>query len=158
LSVWFQNPYINFHGTGDDFKEFQLLVGAVKDRIDKGLDVRIICRDTMKQESLDVLVALGFPNKVFRFQPACNNKAIIVDGKIAMFGSHTWSNEGVKTNRDASLIFHDEEIAGYLAKIYEYDWNRLAAQHPRSHPRIAGVNEGTPPGFKRVGFAAVFDD
>jgi len=58
----------------------------------------------MKQESLDILVALGFPREVFRFQPACHNKAVMVDGKIVMFGSHNWSNEGVKTNRDASLI------------------------------------------------------
>ena len=115
-SVWFQNQYINFRGTSDDFTEFRLLVGALKDKIDKGLDVRIICRDMMKQESLDVLMALGFPREVFRFQPACHNKTIIVDGKVVMFGSHNWSNEGVKTNRDASLIFDDEEIADYLAR------------------------------------------
>jgi len=48
-----------------------------------------------------VLIALDFPKEVFRFQPACHNKTIIVDGKVVMFGSHTnWSNEGVKTNRD----------------------------------------------------------
>ena len=35
----------------------------------------------MKQESLDVLIALDFPKEVFRFQPACHNKTIIVDGK-----------------------------------------------------------------------------
>ena len=81
-SVWFQNQYINFRGTEDDFTEFRLLVGALKDKIDKELDVRIICRDMMKQESLDVLIALGFPKEVFRFQPACHNKTIIVDGKI----------------------------------------------------------------------------
>jgi hypothetical protein len=35
-SVWFQNQYINFRGTDDDFTEFRLLIGALKDRIDKG--------------------------------------------------------------------------------------------------------------------------
>ncbi len=84
----------------------------------------------MKQESLDILVALGFPARIFRFQPACHNKCIIVDKSVVMFGSHNWSNEGVKTNRDASLIFHDKEIAEYLAEVYEYDWNRLATAHP----------------------------
>ncbi|HWX32264.1 MAG TPA: phospholipase D-like domain-containing protein [Steroidobacteraceae bacterium] len=81
------------------------MIAALKDKIDQGLDVRIICRDTMKQESLDVLIALDFPKEVFRFQPACHNKAIIVDGKTVMFGSHNWSSEGIKTNRDASLDF-----------------------------------------------------
>ena len=76
-----------------------------------------------------------------------------------MFGSHNWSNEGVKTNRDASLIFDDEDIASYLAEVYEYDWNKLATAHPTlSRPRVAGQDEETPPGFKRVPFSAVFED
>ena len=50
-SVWFQNQYINMRGTSDDFAEFRMLVGALKDKTDKKLDVRIICRDMMKQES-----------------------------------------------------------------------------------------------------------
>ena len=158
-SVWFQNQYINYRGTGEDFTEFTRLIEALKDQIDKGRDVRIICRDLMKQESLDTLVALGFPREVFRFQPACHNKAIIVDGKTVMFGSHNWSNEGVRTNRDASLIFYDEEIAGYLADVYDYDWSRLATAHPAtSRPRVAVEGESTPSGFKRVAFSSVFGD
>jgi PLD-like domain len=158
-SVWFQNQYINFRGTSEDFAEFRLLVGALKDKIDKKLDVRIICRDMMKQESLDVLIALGFPKQVFRFQPACHNKTIIIDRKVVMFGSHNWSNEGVKTNRDASLIFDDAEIASYLADIHEYDWNTLATAHPtKARPRVAKEGEDPPPGFKRVPFSAVFED
>lgn len=158
-SVWFQNQYINFRGTDEDFTEFKLLIAALKDKIDKGLEVRIICRDMMKQESLDVLIALDFPKEVFRFQPACHNKTIIVDGKVVMFGSHNWSNEGVKTNRDASLIFDDEGIAAYLAKVYDYDWNTLATAHPtKTRPRVAQDGEETPPGFKRERFSTVFDD
>src|SRR5206468_6293662 len=63
-SVWFQNQYINFRNTGEDFPEFKLLIDALKKKIDARLDVRIICRDMMKQESVDVLVALGFPRSV----------------------------------------------------------------------------------------------
>jgi hypothetical protein len=158
-SVWFQNQYINFRNTGEDFVQFKVLVAALKKQIDAGLDVRIICSDMMKQESVDVLVALGFPREVLRFQPACHNKTIIVDGKVVMFGSHNWSNEGVKTNRDASLIFYDEEIAGYLAEVYEYDWDRLATAKPMAaHPRVARECEAPPKGFKRVPFSAVFED
>lgn len=157
-SVWFQNQYINFRGTDDDFAEFKLLIGALKEKIDAGLQVRIICRDMMKQESLDVLIALGFPKDVFRFQPACHNKTIIIDGKKVVFGSHNWSNEGVKTNRDASLIFDDPEIAAYLAQVYDYDWNTLATAHPtQARPRVAKDGEETPEGFSRVAFSAVFD-
>ena len=38
-SVWFQNQYINFRGTSDDFPEFGTLIGALKDNIKKKLDV-----------------------------------------------------------------------------------------------------------------------
>jgi len=158
-SVWFQNQYINFRGTDEDFTEFKLLVSALKDQIDQGREVRIICRDMMKQESLDILVALGFPAEVFRFQPACHNKCIIVDKSVVMFGSHNWSNEGVKTNRDASLIFNDREIAEYLAEVYDYDWSRLATAHPtKARPRVAKRGEPTPEGFARVAYSEVFDD
>jgi len=158
-SVWFQNQYINFRGTNEDFAEFRLLVGALKKKIDEGREVRIICRDLMKQESLDILVAMGFPREAFRFQPCCHNKTIIVDGKKVMFGSHNWSNEGIKTNRDASLIFDDQEIAEYLAQVFDYDWNRLATGHPtQKRPRVARADEETPPGFKRVSFSAMFED
>ena len=104
-------------------------------------------------------MALGFPVDVFRFQPACHNKCIIVDKSVVMFGSHNWSNEGVKTNRDASLIFNDKEIAEYLAQVYDYDWKRLATAHPaKSRPRLAKPGEEAPNGFKRAAFSEVFDD
>jgi PLD-like domain len=158
-SVWFQNQYINFRGTNDDFNDFRLLVLALKDKIDAGLEVRIICRDMMKQESVDVLVALGFPREVMRFQPACHNKTIIVDGEIVMFGSHNWSNEGVKSNRDASMIFYDQRIAQYLSQVYDYDWNRLATAKPTaSRPRVARDGEPTPRGQRRAQFSEVFED
>jgi hypothetical protein len=158
-TVWFQNQYINFRNTGEDFPIFKRLITALKKQVDKGLDVRVICRDMMKQESVDVLIALGFPRKLMRFQPACHNKTIIVDGKVVMFGSHNWSNEGVATNRDASLIFYDEEIAKYLAEVYEYDWERLATAKPTPpRIRVARPGEKTPHGFERMAFSAVFED
>jgi hypothetical protein len=158
-SVWFQNQYINFRNNGEDFTEFQALVQALKKKIAAGLDIRIICRDLMKQENVDILLALEFPREAMRFQPACHNKTIIVDREKVVFGSHNWSNEGVKTNRDASLIFYDQEIADYLAKVYEYDWDRLATAKPSARqPRVASESEPTPPGFKRVPFSAIYED
>ena len=155
-SLWFQNQYISFRNTGEDFPDFQLLVGALKAKIDEGLDVRIICRDYMKQESVDILVALGFPRDLIRFQPCCHNKTIIVDRRAAMVGSHNWSNEGVSTNRDATLIFFDEEIADYLARIYAYDWEQLARTTLMpAWPRVAQQGEAAPPGYVRVPYTAV---
>jgi phosphatidylserine/phosphatidylglycerophosphate/cardiolipin synthase-like enzyme len=158
-SVWFQNQYINFRNTGEDFPEFQMLVEALRAKIAEGLDVRIICRDYMKQESVDILLALGFPREAIRFQLCCHNKMLVVDRKMAMFGSHNWSNEGVSTNRDASLVFFDEEIADYLARIYEYDWEKLARTTLMPvWPRVAPPGESTPPGCVRVPYTTVFPD
>jgi phosphatidylserine/phosphatidylglycerophosphate/cardiolipin synthase-like enzyme len=113
----------------------------------------------MKQQNVDILLALGFPRGKMRFMPACHNKTIIVDRQTVLFGSHNWSNEGVKTNRDASLIFYDAEIADYLAKVFEYDWDRLATAKPSARqPRVASEDEPTPEGLQRVPFSAVFED
>lgn len=157
--VWFQNQYINFRNTGEDFQQFQELVAALKDQIDAGRDVRIICRDLMKQESVDVLLALDFPSECMRFQAACHNKTILVDDDRVMFGSHNWSNEGVLSNRDSSMIFYDAEITQYLSKVYDYDWTRLATAHPApSRPRVAKEGEATPPGMRRTAYSERYED
>jgi hypothetical protein len=56
-------------------------------------------------------------------------------------------------------MFYDEEVADYLAQVYEYDWERLATAKPApTRPRVARKGERTPRGHKRVPFSAVFDD
>ena len=82
-------------------------------------------------------------------------QTIAIAAERVMVGSHNWSNEGVKTNRDASLIFDDPEIAAYLAGVYDYDWNTLATAHPtKARPRVAKPGEEAPKGSKRVPFSA----
>jgi len=65
-----------------------------------------------------------------------------------VFGSHNWSNDGAVTNRDASLIFYDAEVAKYFEKIYDYDWENLATAAPAKPRKAARVAEdgedGTP--------------
>ena len=41
---------------------------------------------------------------------------MIVDGRRVLMGSHNWSKPGVTLNRDASLIFDDEEVADYYRR------------------------------------------
>jgi phosphatidylserine/phosphatidylglycerophosphate/cardiolipin synthase-like enzyme len=152
-----QNQYINLRGV-DDFPELLLLVDALKEKVlDPDVEVRMIFRNLMGRDKLDLLTAQGFPREAIRFQEGCHNKTIIVDDEVAMIGSHNWSNEGVASNRDASLIFFDSQIAEYLAGVFDDDWEFRANDRPRS-PRVARPNEPTPPGFTRVPFSAVFDD
>jgi len=106
-----------------------------------------------------VLEAIGFPRETMCFQPACYNKTTLVDGMVALFGSHNCSNEGVKTKRDPILIGFDPEIAECLAECYEYDRDRLATAKP-TPPRISVAKPGdkTLTGFQRVLFSAVFEN
>jgi hypothetical protein len=65
----------------------------------------------------------------------------------------------VKTNRDASLIFYESQIASYLAEIYDYDWERLATAKPTpTRARVANDDEPTPPGMRRMRFTDVIED
>ena len=70
-----------------------------------------------------------------------------------LLGSHNWSNDGVSVNRDASLLFDDEELAEYFAKIFDHDWNNLATKNIRSERvpiELVAANEATPPGMVRL--------
>jgi hypothetical protein len=59
----------------------------------------------------------------------------------------------VTLNRDASLIFDDEEIAQYYADAFEVDWNRASApviddaQLESVQPAMGST---PPPGYERM--------
>lgn len=51
-------------------------------------------------------------------------------------GRQNWTGDGTGPNRDASLIFHNEEIAKYFERIFLYDWGRIGRPH---------IDESLPP-------------
>ncbi|MGH2454154.1 MAG: phospholipase D-like domain-containing protein [bacterium] len=155
--IYLQNQYINLNPEGD-FPEFTRLLRVLLGKLQAGLDVRIICRDLMKPEKLDLLVALGFNPARFRFLRNTHTKVVILDGKSVLIGSHNWSNEGVVSNRDASLLFHDEEIAQYCETIFLYDWSRATSRTARRQPRVARDGETPFAGAVRMAWESVFDE
>jgi phosphatidylserine/phosphatidylglycerophosphate/cardiolipin synthase-like enzyme len=77
----------------------------------------------------------------------------VVDRKKVLLGSQNWSNDGVSVNRDASLLFNDEELAVYFAEIFDHDWNNLAKQNIGSESlpiETASPDEATPVGKIRL--------
>jgi hypothetical protein len=156
-SVWFQNQYISLLEK-NNFDAFRKLVAALLARQQAGLDVRVICRDGMEAKRVDVLLAAGFDPERLRFQAACHNKTLIVDGAEVLIGSHNWSNDGTVSNRDASLLFFDEEIARYFGAIYEVDWDRARPRVRRRQPRVLRNGELPPPGTERAPFSDLFED
>jgi phosphatidylserine/phosphatidylglycerophosphate/cardiolipin synthase-like enzyme len=100
----------------------------------------------MKRRGIDV------ENQV-RVLSNTHTKGVIVDGKQVLIGSHNWSSLGVTLNRDASLIFDDEEVAEYYTQAFEIDWER--SNEARVDEVVTeGVRpaEGAepPPGFVRM--------
>jgi len=84
-----------------------------------------------------------------------HTKGIIADGRRVLVGSQNWSQSALTVNRDASLLFDDQEIAGYYAQVFEEDWRRateLTIPAPGGSPPAARLAEGPapPPGFRRI--------
>ncbi|MEO8575773.1 MAG: phospholipase D-like domain-containing protein, partial [Gemmatimonadales bacterium] len=114
-----------FKAPGDTHVKLKALVDAVMDRIDAGVDVRVIFRVLMPKDARDNLTALkdyGFPTSRIKIQQRCHTKGIIVDRKRIVLGSQNWSNDGVSVNRDASLLFEDAPLSEYFRAIFEHDW------------------------------------
>lgn len=155
-SIRFQNQYINL--LERDFEAFRELVAALLAKQRAGLDVRIICRDSMEARRIDTLLAAGFDGGRLRFLAGCHNKAIIVDETEVLIGSHNWSNDGTVSNRDASLLFFDAEVARYFGEIYEHDWRRARTKASRRQPRVLRYGEALPAGTARASFGDVFAD
>lgn len=154
--LFFQNQYIKV--TEQSTGYFETLVEALIEKSNEIEDVRIILRSEndafwdevseLKRRGMDV-------NRCIRRLPKTHTKGIIVDGEKVLVGSHNWSSLGVTLNRDASLIFDDEEIARYYRDVFELDWkraNEVALEEAvfEERARIADTSAPPPPGFVRM--------
>jgi phosphatidylserine/phosphatidylglycerophosphate/cardiolipin synthase-like enzyme len=150
-----QNQYIKIRHDSSGFIE--QLVEALIERSKRIEDLRIILRSEnqgflddaseLKRRGLDV-------ERCVRLLPKTHTKGIVVDGRRVLVGSHNWSWAGVTLNRDASLLFEDEEITRYYLRAFELDWDRARELGGRvasagEVPRLA-VGDRPPPGFVRM--------
>ena len=92
-----------------------------------------------------------------------HTKGMVVDGRRLLLGSHNWSKPGVTLNRDASLLFDDEDLAGYYAEAFEIDWKRSNKITPREFVKtestiLEAVGPAPPPGYRRVPFSELLKD
>jgi phosphatidylserine/phosphatidylglycerophosphate/cardiolipin synthase-like enzyme len=145
-----------FNAPGENHEKLKELIDAVKERIDAGVDVRVIFRLLIQKDArtnLSALKAYGFPTDRIKVQKNCHTKGIIVDDETVVLGSQNWSNDGVSVNRDASLLFEDADLAKYYRKIFEHDWKYQATQNigaERGGVRVASRDEATPAGMIRL--------
>jgi V8-like Glu-specific endopeptidase len=147
-----------FNAPKTDHDKLRELIEAVLAKQRAGVKVRVIFRlhdfaITEVRRNLEALKERGFDMDDFKVQRNCHTKGIVVDRKKVLLGSQNWSNDGVSVNRDASLLFEDEELAGYFADIFDHDWANLAAQDigPEPAPIESAAPDGTiPPGMVRL--------
>jgi phosphatidylserine/phosphatidylglycerophosphate/cardiolipin synthase-like enzyme len=149
----FQNQYIRVANGSDGF--FDDLVELLIEKSETIEDVRIIVRagdviddaSELKRRGLDV-------NRCLRRLSNTHTKGIVVDGKRVLLGSQNWSQLGVTLNRDASLIFDNEEIATYFLEAFELDWARATPisdeMLEEGVPMIADAETPPRPGYVRV--------
>ena len=131
---YMQTQYIHPSGRpGDELHDG--LIAAVSERVEAGVDVRLICSEFETPDWVEKLADAGLDPAVLRIQPKVHNKGIVVDGQVAMISSQNWSADGTLRNRDAGMIISDPRAAAYFEEIFLHDWDHLASA---SHPRVGG--------------------
>lgn len=146
MELYIQNQ--TFNSPNSDQSPLHELLSIVLDKQKSGVDVKIIFRRDVGQvrENLENLVKFGFDAKNIKVQDKCHTKGIIVDSKKVLVGSHNWSNAGVSLNRDASILFEDDEISQYYREIFLHDWKNLARQNIRTRT----ISDAKPTQFMKV--------
>jgi phosphatidylserine/phosphatidylglycerophosphate/cardiolipin synthase-like enzyme len=125
----------------------------------RDIDTKIIVGSTQAADKVGALVKKGFNQKVFRQQTNIHNKGIVVDGKVVLVSSANWSSDGILRNRDAGLIIHDRDIAGYYDGVFLDDWNHRASQIKEPAAAIvAALGAPTPPGMARISWEDYIGD
>ena len=126
-------PAIPIHRTPHDthrgFSAVQQLIGAVADRQQAGVDVKIIMSEFETAGYLEQLQNVGIDvvHNV-KLQNNVHNKGIIVDGHTVLVSSQNWSVAGTLHNRDAGVIIANSDAAGYFQQIFLHDWENLTTQ------------------------------
>jgi phosphatidylserine/phosphatidylglycerophosphate/cardiolipin synthase-like enzyme len=167
-TLFIQNQYFSIAGATQLPARFQALLDAVVERREAGVDVRMILRDKdhpdpkkKLRKMVEALQGEGFEvGRHLKLQHRCHNKGIVVDSAAVALGSHNWSPDGTIDNRDATLIFFDEEIARFYERVFLTDWSSLAKEvlpEELFMPALALEGAPTPPGKRRVLWADYYD-
>jgi hypothetical protein len=161
-SLLFQIPYIAMPSNPRQDRGFiDELIKALTKKLNTLDDARVLLRTGGQKFSDPTHAAWYFKSKGvdianrLRRMDDTHTKGMVVDGKRMLLGSHNWSKPGVSLNRDASLIFDDEELSMYYAKAFEIDWKRANPIRPKRYVKpegvaIPGVESVVAPMFERI--------
>ncbi|HVP65915.1 MAG TPA: phospholipase D-like domain-containing protein [Anaeromyxobacteraceae bacterium] len=124
--LYIQTQYVHPPQGGED-APFRALVDAVRQKMQAGLDVRVILSEYETAPYLEQLQAAGWNLAQVRIQRGVHNKGFVVDSSAVAVGSQNWSGDGVLRNRDATLVIRHAGVAQYFEGIFLADWEELAA-------------------------------
>ena len=169
-SLLFQIPYIGMPPNPRVSRGFiDQLIRALTLKLKTLDDARVLLRSGGKNFSAPSHAAWFFKSKGvdidnrLRVMEDHHTKGMIVDGRRVLLGSHNWSKPGVSLNRDASLLFDDEEVAQYYTEAFEIDWERSNRVRPKRFIKpeavvLEAVGDAPPPGFQRVRLSDLLKD
>jgi phosphatidylserine/phosphatidylglycerophosphate/cardiolipin synthase-like enzyme len=123
----------------------QYIVGGADESVDKLLaavaaksddvEIRVIVSPAFRktgatdswEKSVQSLEAHGLGSKLramnLRFYTHCHNKGVIVDRKSVVVSSTNWSDNSIERAREAGVVVESADIAGYFAKVFDFDWD-----------------------------------
>jgi phosphatidylserine/phosphatidylglycerophosphate/cardiolipin synthase-like enzyme len=158
-SLYLQFSYVTLPAT----EIFDQIIDAVSEKMNDGIDVRVILGSFQKPSNNHILVGKRkWKRSMFRIQKSkLHNKGVIIDGKIAVVGSNNWSSDGTQYNRDTSLVFFSRPIAQYYNEVFLFDWDNLTKSITTSTeitPVLAPETGPTPLGMVRIPWQAWFND
>jgi hypothetical protein len=168
-SLLFQIPYIGMPPNPRQDRGFiDDLIRALTAKLKTLDDARVLLRSGGSKFSAPTHAAWFFKSKGvditnrLRVIENHHTKGMVVDGRRVLLGSHNWSKPGVSLNRDASLIFDDEEVAQYYTDAFEIDWERARTLRPRQFVKetvvLEAVGDAPPAGFQRVRLSDLVKD
>jgi cardiolipin synthase len=110
------------------------MIGLLRERARRGVEVRIIGRVTKPSAELDAgrLMRMRF-----------HTRTIIRDGREAFLGSQSLREAELDLRRELGLIVKDHSIVASLLHVFERDWSSAAParRHAEEEPRVANVRK-----------------
>ncbi len=114
-----QAPYMGFEWFGDDRPLLNAIVNA-----SRHVDVQIILsdRDKATKQILEDLAKVENLNLKVKTIENLHGKLIVVDD-VAIITSANLNKYGLKLNREVGIIIYSKDVADFLAKKFDEDWN-----------------------------------
>lgn len=103
------------------------LIRALGDAVNRGVTVRVVVdKVTVEQypQTIFELKALGIEVREAPDTSKLHAKAVMIDGKYVVVGSHNWTESGLKYNTELSLLVSDnEEVVSEFERLFLEVWN-----------------------------------